>query len=74
LLTENLGPAAKDMAERFNLGLSVVDVGWPGASPMAWASDIGTVAIPIAILVNVLVLFFKMTRALSTWIFGTFGT
>lgn len=65
LLTENLGPAAKDMAERFNLGLSVVDVGWPGASPMAWASEIGTVAIPIAILVNVIMLVFKMTRVVN---------
>jgi galactitol PTS system EIIC component len=65
LLTENLGPAAKDMAERFNLGLSVVDVGWPGASPMAWASEIGTVAIPIAILVNVIMLVFKMTKVVN---------
>lgn len=65
LLTDNLGPAAQDMAARFNLGLSVVDVGWPGASPMAWASNIGTVAIPVAILVNVLMLVFKMTRVVN---------
>lgn len=65
LLTDNLGPAAQDMAERFNLGLSVVDIGWPGASPMAWASTIGTVAIPVAILVNILMLFFKMTRVVN---------
>ncbi|MEW9677166.1 galactitol-specific PTS transporter subunit IIC [Lentibacillus sp. L22] len=65
LLTDNLGPAAEDMAERFNLGLSVVDVGWPGSSPMAWASTIGTIAIPIAILVNILMLVFKMTRVVN---------
>jgi PTS system galactitol-specific IIC component len=65
LLTDNLGPAAQDMADRFNLGLSVVDVGWPGASPMAWASSIGTVAIPVAILVNVVMLLFKMTRVVN---------
>lgn len=65
LLTDNLGPAAQDMADRFNLGLSVVDVGWPGASPMAWASSIGTVAIPVAILVNILMLALKMTRVVN---------
>lgn len=65
LLTDNLGPAAQEMAERFNLGLSIVDVGWPGASPMAWASNIGTVAIPVAILVNVVMLLLKWTRVVN---------
>ncbi|MBF7025335.1 PTS galactitol transporter subunit IIC [Staphylococcus kloosii] len=65
LLTDNLGPAAHDMAERFNLGLSVVDVGWPGSSPMAWSSVIGTIAIPVAILVNIVMLFTKMTRVVN---------
>ncbi|WP_261677150.1 PTS galactitol transporter subunit IIC [Staphylococcus equorum] len=65
LLTDNLGPAAHDMAERFNLGLSVVDVGWPGAAPMAWSSVIGTIAIPVAIIVNIVMLFTKMTRVVN---------
>ncbi|CEI82065.1 PTS galactitol transporter subunit IIC [Oceanobacillus oncorhynchi subsp. incaldanensis] len=65
LLTDNLGPAAQEMADRFNLGLSVVDVGWPGASPMAWSSTIAMVAIPVAILVNVLMLVTKMTRVVN---------
>lgn len=65
LLTDNLGPAAEGMAERFNLGLSVVDVGWPGVSPMAWASTIGTVAIPVAVLVNIVMLLLKMTRVVN---------
>ncbi|MGQ3381029.1 PTS galactitol transporter subunit IIC [Priestia endophytica] len=65
LLTDNLGPAAQDMAKRFNLGLSVVDVGWPGAAPMGWASSVGTVAIPVAILVNILMLMLKWTRVVN---------
>ncbi|STI75090.1 PTS system, galactitol-specific IIC component protein [Escherichia coli] len=28
------------MAENFDLNLHVVDVGWPGSSPMTWASQI----------------------------------
>lgn len=65
LLTTSLGPAAKAMAENFNLGLTVVDLGWPGSSPMAWASPIGLVAIPIAIGVNIIMLLTKTTRVLN---------
>ncbi|MDR2611881.1 MAG: PTS galactitol transporter subunit IIC, partial [Deltaproteobacteria bacterium] len=52
LLTNNLGPAAHDMSQRFGMQLSVVDIGWPGASPLTWASRVAIVAIPVAILVN----------------------
>ena len=53
LMNAELGPAAAQMSERFGLSLSVVDIGWPGASPMTWASNIATVAIPVAIAVNI---------------------
>lgn len=56
LMLDSIGPAAKAMAENFDLNLHVVDVGWPGSSPMTWASQIALVAIPIAILVNVAML------------------
>lgn len=65
LLNKNLGPAAQAMAERFNLNLSVVDLGWPGTSPFAWASDMGLVAIPVAILVNVVMIALKQTRVVN---------
>ncbi|MGX7205953.1 PTS galactitol transporter subunit IIC [Enterococcus pingfangensis] len=65
LLTDNLGAAAEAMAENFNLGLNVVDLGWPGTSPMAWASDLGLVAIPVAIAVNIVMLLLKMTRVVN---------
>ncbi|GCF92551.1 PTS galactitol transporter subunit IIC [Enterococcus florum] len=65
LLTENLGAAAEAMAENFNLGLNVVDLGWPGTSPMAWASDLGLIAIPVAIAVNIIMLVLKMTRVVN---------
>lgn len=50
LMLDSIGPAAKAMAENFDLNLHVVDVGWPGSSPMTWASQIALVAILIAIL------------------------
>ncbi|WP_429951163.1 PTS galactitol transporter subunit IIC [Enterococcus sp. AZ101] len=65
LLTDNLGAAAEAMAKNFNLGLNVVDLGWPGTSPMAWGSDLGLIAIPIAIVVNIIMLVFKMTKVVN---------
>lgn len=46
LMLDSIGPAAKAMAEQFQINLHVVDVGWPGSSPMTWASQIALVAIP----------------------------
>lgn len=65
LLTDNLGAAAEAMAKNFNLGLNVVDLGWPGTSPMAWGSDLGLIAIPIAIAVNIIMLVFKTTKVVN---------
>ena len=65
MMNAQLGPAAKAMSENFGLTLSVVDVGWPGASPMTWASNIATVAIPVAIGVNLVMLLLKMTKTVN---------
>ncbi|OTQ19798.1 PTS galactitol transporter subunit IIC [Gilliamella apicola] len=65
LLTSSVGPAAQAMAERFDISLNVVDVGWPGAAPMTWASQIALVAIPIAIAVNIVMLLAKLTRVVN---------
>ncbi|MDZ8147634.1 PTS transporter subunit IIC [Escherichia coli] len=65
LMLDSIGPAAKAMAENFDLNLHAVDVGWPGSSPMTWASQIALVAIPIAILVNVAMLLTRMTRVVN---------
>ncbi|MFK8258566.1 galactitol-specific PTS transporter subunit IIC [Erwinia sp. AnSW2-5] len=65
LMLDSIGPAAKAMAEHFQIGLEVVDVGWPGSSPMTWASQIALVAIPIAIGVNILMLVTRMTRVVN---------
>ena len=65
MMNSELGPAAQAMSERFGLNLSVVDVGWPGASPMTWASSIATVAIPIAIGVNIIMLLFKWSKTVN---------
>lgn len=65
MMNAELGPAAQKMSERFGLSLSVVDIGWPGASPMTWSSNIATLAIPVAIAVNILMLLLKLTRTVN---------
>lgn len=34
LMLDSIGPAAKAMAEHFQINLHVIDIGWPGSSPM----------------------------------------
>lgn len=65
LMLDSIGPAAKAMAEHFQISLQVVDIGWPGSSPMTWASQIALVAIPVAILINIIMLVTRMTRVVN---------
>ncbi len=65
LMNEQLGPAAQAMSDRFGLSLSVVDIGWPGMSPITWSSNIATIAIPVAILVNIIMLVTKLTHTVN---------
>lgn len=65
LMQNSLGPAAQAMTKNFNLQLEVVDIGWPGASPMTWASSIALIAIPIAVGVNIVMLITRMTKVVN---------
>ncbi|MGC6408511.1 PTS galactitol transporter subunit IIC [Bisgaard Taxon 45] len=65
LMLDSLGPAAKGMAQNFDINLHVIDLGWPGASPITWASQIALIAIPIAIVVNIVMLLLKATRVVN---------
>ena len=65
LMLNNLAPAAKAMSANFGISMNLIDIGWPGSSPMTWASSIALVAIPVAILVNILMLTLRMTRVVN---------
>lgn len=65
LLTENLGPAAEAMVENFGLSLNTLDVGWPAASAIAFGTVLGSLAIPVGILVNVILLVTGLTKTLN---------
>lgn len=74
LLVNNLGPAANGMVERFGIELNVIDVGWPGAASMSWASPIAAFIIPIGLLVNVIMLVTNTTKTMNVdiWNFWHF--
>ncbi|WP_027415661.1 PTS galactitol transporter subunit IIC [Aneurinibacillus terranovensis] len=65
LLMDSLGPAAKDMVTRLGVHLSVIDVGWPATSAIAFGSTVGALAIPIGLILNVVFLIFGLTKTLN---------
>ena len=75
LLTENLGPAAERMVENFGLNLTVLDVGWPAASAIAFGSTVGILIIPLCIVVNIVMILTKTTRTINVdiWNFWHFA-
>ncbi len=75
LMWENLSGAAQAMVERTGVTLDVVDVGWPSAAAIAFAGTVGTWIIPLALIVNLILLFARVTRTLNIdiWNFWHFA-
>jgi galactitol PTS system EIIC component len=65
LLAESLGPAAKDMVKNLGFSLSVIDVGWPATAAIAFGSQVGALAIPIGLAVNIVLLIVGLTKTLN---------
>ena len=70
LLLGSLGPAAQDMAERFGLDLTVVDVGWATGSAIGWASPLIPFIVVGAILLNLFLLLINKTKIINIDIFN----
>ena len=60
-----LAPAVTQMADRFGLSLSTVDVGWPAAAAIAFGTEIGMLIIPVGLLVNILMLLTGTTQTVD---------
>lgn len=56
MLSSNLGPAAQKMVERTGLNLTVIDVGWPAAAAISFASKVGALIIPLGLVINIIML------------------
>ncbi|MRH41530.1 PTS galactitol transporter subunit IIC [Aquibacillus halophilus] len=65
LLGNSLGPAAQAMVENFGVELSIIDVGWPAAAAISYGTALGSLAIPIGIGLNVVLLAFGLMRTLN---------
>ncbi|WP_239253537.1 PTS galactitol transporter subunit IIC [Listeria ilorinensis] len=65
LLSDNLGPAAQQMVERFGMNLTVIDAGWPSAAAASWASPVAAILIPVCLVVNLLLILVKATKTLD---------
>lgn len=65
MMNNNMGPAAQSMANRLGVTLSIVEVGWPGMSGVTWGSIIATIAIPLAIAVNLIMFATKLTKTIN---------
>lgn len=65
LLTNSLGPASQSMVENFGFQLNTIDVGWPAAAAISYGTALGSLTIPIGIVVNIILLTFGLTRTLN---------
>jgi len=62
LLFGQVSPVAQAMADRFDVSLDVVDVGWPSSAAIAFGSHVGAVIIPFCLALNIVLLLLGLTR------------
>jgi PTS system galactitol-specific IIC component len=65
LMWTSLSNVAQAMVTRTGVSLTIVDVGWPSAAAIAFGSSVGTFVIAIAIVVNLVMLFARLTKTLN---------
>lgn len=65
LLLNSVLPAAQAMVARTGVDLSIVDVGWPSTSAIAFGATVGAIAIPVGFLTNIVMLVAGLTRTLD---------
>jgi|SaaInl7_200m_RNA_FD_contig_81_358614_length_2031_multi_11_in_0_out_0_3 galactitol PTS system EIIC component len=75
LLMNQIGPVSKGLVERFGLQLDIIDVGWPAAASIAFGSKISTLIIPAGIILNLVLLFTRITKTINIdiWNFWHFA-
>lgn len=75
LMWASLSGVAQAMVTNTGIKLDTVDVGWPSAAAIAFGSSVGLWVIPIALLVNLVLLFTNVTKTLNVdiWNFWHFA-
>jgi len=65
LLGSTVSTIGQTFAQNTGTNLDVIDIGWPAASALAFATPVGNLIIPLGILLNVLLLLFGLTQTLD---------
>jgi PTS system galactitol-specific IIC component len=65
LLGETVSTIGQNFAQNTGTNLDVIDIGWPAASALAFATPVGNLIIPLGILLNVILLFIGLTQTLD---------
>lgn len=65
LLFEYMGPAATALVENWDVTLNAIDVGWPVAAAIAFATDVGSVIFLVGLVVNIVMLLLKLTKTVD---------
>lgn len=75
LMWTNLSNVGQAIVTNTGLQLDTMDVGWPSAAAIAFGSQVGLWVIPIALLVNVVLLLTRLTKTLNIdiWNFWHFA-
>jgi PTS system galactitol-specific IIC component len=70
-----LSDVSQAMVKSLNIQRDIVDVGWPSAAAIAFGSSVGLWVIPIALIVNVVLLALRLTKTLNVdlWNFWHFA-
>jgi len=75
LMWGSLTGVSQAMVANTGITRDIVDVGWPAAAAIAFGSDVGLWVIPVALLVNVVLLATRLTKTLNVdiWNFWHFA-
>lgn len=65
LLSDSIGAASQAMIERLGLSLDILDVGWPIAAAITFATPIAVILIPIIFIFNIVLLRFNQTKTMD---------
>lgn len=75
LMWGTLSDVGQRMVQNTGASLNIVDVGWPSAAAIAFGTQVGLWVIPIAIIVNIILLLVRLTKTLNIdiWNFWHFA-
>ncbi len=64
-LMGSLATAVAQMSAKYGLSLATVDIGWPAAAAIAFATQVGALIIPVCLLVNIVMIVTKTTQTVN---------